>query len=29
MMLTPNYNAEHFNHFHVEITPDANWMMIH
>jgi hypothetical protein len=29
VMLTPNYNAEHFNHFHVEITPNANWMLIH
>lgn len=27
--LTPNYNAQHFNHFHVEITPDARWMLIH
>lgn len=29
VMLTPNYNAEHFNHVHVEITPRARWMMIH
>lgn len=29
VMLTPNYNAQHFNHFHVEITPDAEWMLIH
>jgi hypothetical protein len=29
VMLTPNYNAAHFNHLHVEITPDAEWMMIH
>jgi hypothetical protein len=29
VMLTPNYNAAHFNHIHVEITPDAEWMMIH
>ena len=28
VMLTPNYNAEHKNHFHLEITPEANWMMI-
>ena len=28
VMLTPNYNAEHKNHFHLEITPDAGWMMI-
>jgi hypothetical protein len=29
VMLTPNYNREHFNHLHVEITPDAEWMLIH
>jgi hypothetical protein len=28
VILTPNYNAQHVNHFHVEITPDANWQMI-
>lgn len=28
VILTPNYNAEHKNHFHLEITPDAEWMMI-
>jgi hypothetical protein len=28
VMLTPNYNAEHFNHLHVEITPRARWMLI-
>jgi hypothetical protein len=28
VILTPNYNAEHFNHFHVEVTPDAEWMLI-
>ena len=28
VVLTPNYNAEHKNHFHLEITPDAEWMMI-
>lgn len=28
VMLTPNYNTEHKNHFHLEITPDAGWMMI-
>jgi hypothetical protein len=28
VMLTPNYNAEHKNHFHLEVTPDAGWMMI-
>jgi hypothetical protein len=29
VMLTPNYNAAHFNHVHVEVTPDAQWMLIH
>lgn len=29
VMLTPNYNAQHFNHVHLEITPDAAWMLIH
>jgi hypothetical protein len=29
VMLTPNYNQEHQNHIHVEITPDADWMLIH
>lgn len=28
VILTPDHNAEHFNHFHVEVTPDANWMLI-
>jgi hypothetical protein len=29
VILTPNHNKEHFNHFHVEVTPNAEWMMIH
>ncbi len=29
VMLTPNFNAQHFNHVHVEITPDAAWMLVH
>jgi hypothetical protein len=29
VMLTPNFNAQHFNHVHVEITPDAGWMLVH
>lgn len=29
VILTPNYNREHKNHFHVEVTPDAGWMLIH
>lgn len=28
VMLTPNYNAQHFNHLHLEITPDAGWMLV-
>jgi hypothetical protein len=28
VILTPNHNAEHHNHFHVEVTPDAEWMLI-
>jgi hypothetical protein len=28
VILTPNYNAQHNNHFHLEITPDAGWMLI-
>jgi hypothetical protein len=29
VILTANYNQQHFNHFHFEITPDAGWMLIH
>lgn len=29
VVLTPNYNREHANHFHLEITPEAGWMMVH
>ncbi len=29
VMLTPNFNAQHKNHVHVEITPDAAWMLVH
>jgi hypothetical protein len=28
VILTPNYNRAHRNHFHLEITPDADWMLI-
>jgi hypothetical protein len=28
VILTPNHNKEHHNHFHVEVTPDAEWMLI-
>lgn len=26
IVLTPNYNADHRNHFHVDLTPDANFI---
>ncbi len=29
VILTPDHNAENFNHLHVEITPGASWMLIH
>jgi hypothetical protein len=29
VILTPNYNEEHRNHFHLEVTPNARWMLIH
>lgn len=28
VILTPNYNQQHHNHFHLEVTPDAEWMLI-
>jgi len=28
VILTPNFNAEHKNHFHLEITPDVSWMLV-
>lgn len=28
VMLTPNFNAEHKNHFHLEVTPDVGWMLL-
>lgn len=28
VILTPNYNAAHRNHMHVEVTPDAKWMLV-
>jgi hypothetical protein len=27
-MLTPNFNREHFNHFHLEVTPDVSWSFL-
>lgn len=29
VMLTPNFNAQHFNHVHLEITPKVTWMLVH
>ena len=26
IVLTPNYNADHRNHFHVDLTPDADFI---
>jgi hypothetical protein len=28
VILSPNYNAQHHNHLHVEVTPDAAWMLV-
>jgi hypothetical protein len=28
VILTPNFNAQHYNHMHLEITPDAGWMLV-
>jgi len=28
VILSPNYNAQHFNHLHVEVTPQAAWMLV-
>ena len=27
-ILTPNYNRAHFNHFHLEVTPDVRWFLV-
>jgi hypothetical protein len=27
-ILTPNYDAPHRNHFHLELTPDVGWFML-
>ncbi len=29
VILTPNFNAQHANHIHLEVTPDAAWMLVH
>jgi hypothetical protein len=28
IILTPNFNREHRNHLHLEITPDVDWMLV-
>jgi len=27
--LTPDYNRQHRNHFHLEVTPQVNWFLVH
>jgi hypothetical protein len=29
VVLTPNYDPPHKNHFHLEITPDVTWFLVH
>lgn len=29
VVLTPNYNADHHNHFHLEVTPGVDWVLVH
>jgi hypothetical protein len=29
VVLTPNYNREHHNHFHLEITAGVKWFLVH
>jgi hypothetical protein len=29
VVLTPNYNRPHKNHFHLELTEGANWFLVH
>ncbi len=29
VMLTPNYNAPHANHFHLEVTRGVKWFLVH
>ena len=28
VILTPNYNRAHANHFHLEVTPDVTWHLV-
>jgi hypothetical protein len=27
-ILTPDYNRAHFNHFHLELTPEVSWLLV-
>lgn len=29
VILTPSFNAAHHDHFHVEVTPGASWLLVH
>jgi len=29
VVLTPNYNEPHRNHFHLEVTPNVSWFLVH
>jgi hypothetical protein len=29
VVLTPNYNRPHHNHFHLEVTADVGWFLVH
>jgi hypothetical protein len=29
VVLTPNYNREHHNHFHLEVTAGVKWFLVH
>ena len=29
VVLTPNYNKPHHNHFHLEVTKDVKWFLVH
>ena len=28
-ILTPNYNAAHRDHFHMEVKPGVSWLLVH
>jgi hypothetical protein len=27
-ILTPNYDRAHYNHFHLEVTPEVKWHLV-